>query len=267
MWVEASRRWASRGWKTARVDLDGLGDSDGERDSEVTRPAAVESLCEWLDELAERGFASRFVLVGLSSGAINSLAAPAWHDQVIGVIAMNPPDVPASDAYRAELRRRRLMVTVRDACVALIQRRTAPRVRAGAVLRMVAELLLGRGFYKQGRRHRRELPAQFSQWRDLDVTVGLYLCMRERIRGWLEEDGLIPRLAEWPNLRLECPTDVWDHDVRALWVQRALHAWMEQIATDILAEAGAATSLPRAPVPNATGSPEPNTTESAAPQI
>jgi pimeloyl-ACP methyl ester carboxylesterase len=243
MWVEASRRWASQGWKTARVDLDGLGDSDGERHSEVTRPAAVESLCEWLDELAARGFASRFVLLGLSSGAINSLAATARDHRVVGVIALNPPDIPASDAYRAELRRRRLMVNIRDAVVTVLHRQTPPHIEVSAVLGLVGDLLRGKGFTREGRRHRRDLLAQFTQWRDLGVTVGLYLSVKERIRGWMEEDGLIPRLREWPNLRLECPTDVWDHDLRALWVQRAVHAWIDEVAIWILVEADAAPPL------------------------
>jgi hypothetical protein len=135
------------------------------------------------------------------------------------------------------------MVNIRDAVVTVLHRQTPPHIEVSAVLGLVGDLLRGKGFTREGRRHRRDLLAQFTQWRDLGVTVGLYLSVKERIRGWMEEDGLIPRLREWPNLRLECPTDVWDHDLRALWVQRAVHAWIDEVAIWILVEADAAAPL------------------------
>lgn len=242
MWVEASRRWAGQGYKAARVDLDGLGDSDGERNSEATRQAIVESLCAWLDDIARRGFASRFVLVGLSAGALNSLGIAGSNPRVAGVIAVNPMDVRLSEAYSAELRRRRVIVTLRDACVSLLRGQTPPRVSAHAVLQAVAEIVRGKGVYKEARRQRRQLPAQFSQWRDRGVRVSLYLGRSERILEWLEEEKLFPRLWEWPNIALEAPQDVWDHDVRALWVQRAVHVWMDKAAEGMLPADGRWTS-------------------------
>src|SRR5258708_1810551 len=87
MWVEAARRWASRGIPTLRVDLTGIGDADGDanalaRDQGFYVPRYIGQTHAVLAALAERGLPERFVLAGLCSGAYWSFHAPLEHERV-----------------------------------------------------------------------------------------------------------------------------------------------------------------------------------------
>ena len=73
MWVEIARRWAARGVPTLRIDLGGIGDSDGDAASLVHvaslySPAFVAQTRSALDALGERGMPQRFIVVGLCAG-------------------------------------------------------------------------------------------------------------------------------------------------------------------------------------------------------
>lgn len=95
MWVETARRWAAHGVPTVRVDLAGIGDSDGdanslERDEGLYVPRYVDQTIEVLDALCERGLPPRFVLAGLCSGAYWSLQAALEDERVAAAFMVNP---------------------------------------------------------------------------------------------------------------------------------------------------------------------------------
>jgi len=95
MWVETARRWAAHGVPTLRIDLAGIGDSDGdadslERDEGLYVPRYVDQTIEVLDALCERGLPQRFVLAGLCSGAYWSLQAALEDERVAGAFMINP---------------------------------------------------------------------------------------------------------------------------------------------------------------------------------
>ncbi|HEX7609099.1 MAG TPA: alpha/beta fold hydrolase, partial [Solirubrobacteraceae bacterium] len=80
MWVEIARRWAARGVPSLRIDLEAIGDSDGDsaplvRVASLYVPEYVEQVHAALDMLEERGLGERFVLLGLCSGAYWSMHA------------------------------------------------------------------------------------------------------------------------------------------------------------------------------------------------
>jgi hypothetical protein len=68
LWVELSRRLASAGIPALRFDLSGMGDSEPRpgNDSELERGRA--DIADAMDVIADRGIATRFVLVALCSG-------------------------------------------------------------------------------------------------------------------------------------------------------------------------------------------------------
>ncbi len=68
LWVELSRRLASEGIPALRFDLSGMGDSEPRpgNDRELERGRA--DIADAMDALADRGVATRFVLVALCSG-------------------------------------------------------------------------------------------------------------------------------------------------------------------------------------------------------
>ena len=66
-WVELSRRWAARGVPTVRMDLEGIGDSDGDERSLIDNrilygPQMIEQTVATLDQLAAVDLPPRFVL-------------------------------------------------------------------------------------------------------------------------------------------------------------------------------------------------------------
>jgi pimeloyl-ACP methyl ester carboxylesterase len=95
MWVETARRWAAHGVPTLRIDLAGIGDSDGdantlERDEGLYVPRYVDQTIEVLDALGKRGLPQRFVLAGLCSGAYWSLHAALEDERVAAAFMINP---------------------------------------------------------------------------------------------------------------------------------------------------------------------------------
>lgn len=94
LWVERSRQWASLGVRSVRLDLPGLGDSDGDderwRDATVHfKPAYVEMLTPLFDALQNRGYGERFVLIGFCAGGVKALRASFEDPRIVGVSAID----------------------------------------------------------------------------------------------------------------------------------------------------------------------------------
>lgn len=95
MWVEVARRWAARGVCTLRLDLEGIGDADGdgERFTDLAAqydPRLIDQLCAAIDALEIRGLGRRFVLAGLCSGARWSFEAALRDERVVAAFVLNP---------------------------------------------------------------------------------------------------------------------------------------------------------------------------------
>lgn len=90
-WVELTRSFAAAGIRSVRVDVDGLGESDGRPDQprNVPKPAsAIEDVCDIIAALGDPD-ARGIVLVGLSSGGYHAIEA-ALRLHPLAVCAMNP---------------------------------------------------------------------------------------------------------------------------------------------------------------------------------
>jgi alpha-beta hydrolase superfamily lysophospholipase len=95
MWVEAARRWAATGVRTLRLDLEGIGDADGDAErfselAELYTPRMTAQVGAAIDALAERGLGRRFVLCGLCSGAYWAFHAAHGDERVIAALLLNP---------------------------------------------------------------------------------------------------------------------------------------------------------------------------------
>ena len=79
MWVDAARRWAVRGLATVRVDVEGIGDADGDEHMyadvghfyTANRGSQVSAI---LDTLEQLGLGSSFALIGLCAGAYSGFS-------------------------------------------------------------------------------------------------------------------------------------------------------------------------------------------------
>lgn len=95
MWVETARRWAARGVPSLRIDLAGIGDSDGDaaslaEDASFYVPHYIAQTREVLAELAVAGLPQRFLLVGLCSGAYWGFHLALQQESVCGAFMLNP---------------------------------------------------------------------------------------------------------------------------------------------------------------------------------
>jgi dienelactone hydrolase len=89
--VAIARRLAAGGISTLRLDLPGVGDSAGlgtGRPADEEALLAVKTTC---DHLSAKGIASRFILIGICSGAALGIRAAYDDPRVIAVAAVDPP--------------------------------------------------------------------------------------------------------------------------------------------------------------------------------
>ena len=84
--VSLARALAHRGFPTLRFDLSGVGESETATDQDSYEVRTDREVGEALNVLAARAPADRFVLVGLCSGADNSLRAALRDTRVAGAV-------------------------------------------------------------------------------------------------------------------------------------------------------------------------------------
>ncbi len=232
MWVDIARRWAAKGVPTLRIDLAGIGDSDGDasRYSDVAElyvPEFVDQVRGVLDELDGR----RFVLLGLCSGAFWAFHTALQDERVSAAILLNSRVLFWDDALEAgrDLRRMRAH---------LFRPQQWRRVLTG-------ELEVTPGRVLTALRARRvdaaaEIEAAFDRLRDSGTRVVLAFTDGEPLRDELERDGYLARLDDWPNLTLELLPGR-DHTLRPLWMHEPAHAAVDRALDRELDRAAART--------------------------
>jgi alpha-beta hydrolase superfamily lysophospholipase len=105
LYVTMARRWAALGFDVLRIDLSGIGDSPadpGERESLVYPRSGLPDIAAALDFLGHETGASRFLLVGLCSGADLAYQAARRDERLAGVVMMNPRTFLDLDLARVE---------------------------------------------------------------------------------------------------------------------------------------------------------------------
>ena len=95
MWTDAARRWADRGVPVIRVDLEGIGDAEGDssryRDVSVFYQSALVVQAKAVLELAVSiGLPNRFLTGGICSGAFWAFQVALSDTRVTGIVAVNP---------------------------------------------------------------------------------------------------------------------------------------------------------------------------------
>ena len=88
--VRIARRLAAEGFRVARFDFSGVGDSPVRRDNLPLEQAAVSETREVLDQLARLWGVERFVLMGICSGASVSFVSMTEDPRVAGAALINP---------------------------------------------------------------------------------------------------------------------------------------------------------------------------------
>jgi alpha-beta hydrolase superfamily lysophospholipase len=241
VWVETARRWAARGVPTVRVDLDGLGDSEGPEGPVATddlyTPSRLRETIAVLDHLSAHGVADRFVLGGLCSGAYLSLHAALDDDRVRGLMLLNLNAFFWTDALTAERETHSSMTALRGrGWRGLAQRGVSfERMRTVASSLRPARLRAGAGRPVE-RSQSADIEQALDQLRARGTGTLLMFSRGEALLDQLGRQGVLDRLGRWPNLTVETiPSS--NHMFRALWLQRVVHKSLDRALERVLVAA------------------------------
>jgi pimeloyl-ACP methyl ester carboxylesterase len=238
IYVEAARRWAARGIPTVRVDLRGIGDSDG-AEGLLANPSLyahvrTEETLSVLDQLAARGIAERFVLGGLCSGAYWSLHAALTNPRVVGAMLIN-----LYSFYWSEE-----LVRERDTQAAMSRfRRTGWRrvarldIRRELVRKAVRTMRPGRvrasARWPVETAQAKRVDAALDALRDRDTETLFLFAEDEPLYDQFVRQGQLERLQRWPNVTIERIPST-DHMFRAIGLQRGVHDSLDHALDRVL---------------------------------
>jgi alpha-beta hydrolase superfamily lysophospholipase len=231
MWVELARRWAARGVPSLRLDLEGLGDSDGDDTrfadvAELYIPQLVDQVQTAIDVVEAHGIAQRFVLVGLCSGAYWSFHGALRDERVVAAFMLNPRTLfwDASQETVRYLRRGLLQ----PASWGMVLRGEVQRSRVGSVIRDAPRSLVRRALARvQGLAASDEVDLVLDLLRDGHKRLVFVFSENEPLHEELERQGRLPRNERWPNMKLELIPGR-DHTLRPHYSQERAHEALDR---------------------------------------
>ena len=244
MWVELARRWAGRGVQAVRVDLAGIGESDGDALAlwdglAFHTPEYVAQVAGVLDVLEREHGARRFVLIGLCSGAYLGFHAALQHDRIAAVVMINPRLLVLSPEIvnRRAARRARRIFSLAAWCDLVRYWRQTPRIVADAVTAVCRRgmVLLRRGDRQQSA----AADAVLDQFASRGTRALFIFTGSEPLDEEFAAEGRWDRLARWPTVTAERRPNAPDtHTLRPV----ALQAWAHELADREIAAAFGDTS-------------------------
>ena len=241
MWVELARSWAARGVKTLRLDLEAIGDADGDAAryadvGEMYDPHLVDETAAALEAVEAGHPGARFLLVGLCSGAYWAFHAALRLPRVTGAVMLNPRQLfydPAIDVRRDAQRAGRGVVSARR-----WRKLLGGRVSPALVMRLARSSVVSVG---QSRSHGRalrdtmgRLERALDDLRDLGRPALILFSEGEPLLEEMRDAGLTDELARWPNLQFEVIRGP-GHTFRPVWAQRKVRARLDRALDEALA--------------------------------
>ena len=235
MWVEIARRWASRGVATLRLDLEGIGDADGDetrfsRLAELYVPEMVDQVLAALDVLEREAVAQRFVLVGLCSGSFWSFHAALRDRRVTAALMLNPQTL-FWDASLETTRALRKAFLHRSSWLRLIRGQVKPARLVRLVRRMPAGAAAG------VRRVRMRRAARLTDSDPLDLALAqlarddkravFIFSGEEPLRDELLREDRMRQLESEPQVRVEYIPGT-DHTLRPPAARAGAHAALDR---------------------------------------
>jgi len=240
MWVEIARRWAARGVATVRIDLEGIGDADGdsgpyEDTGKLYSDTLTDQTLAVLDALEQRGLPPRFLLSGLCSGAFWSFHAALRDDRVRAAFMLNLRAVFWDDSLDAARDARRAAKLLRGTGVSWRKALRAISVaRLAGLARVTIRTITGLPRRAAMRRaEARRVDDAFDRLRDTGKTALFVFSNGEDLHEELEQAGHFDELERWPNMRLERAPG-WDHDLRPPTSQKRAHEIVDEALERLL---------------------------------
>jgi pimeloyl-ACP methyl ester carboxylesterase len=232
MWVEAARRLAAAGVPTLRLDLEGIGDADGDGRrftdmGELYKERLVRQALDALDALDARGLGPRYLAAGLCSGACWSFHMALEDERVRSVLMINPQALFWSSSLdTARMLRRGSKMKVLRGEVEL-------RVLLNFLVRLPVLAFERAMVLVRARRMGSELHRALDRLRDNGKRAAFLFSGCEPLREELEAEGWPQILGHWPNLSFEAiPGE--DHILRPLQAQSFVHGALDRAIAEEL---------------------------------
>ncbi|MFI5037852.1 MAG: hypothetical protein ACHP93_05180 [Solirubrobacterales bacterium] len=238
MWVEIARRWAARGVPSLRLDLEGLGDADGDATrfvdvAELYVPELVVQVSSAIDVLCARGAARRFVLAGLCSGAYWSFHGALQDERVVAAFMLNPRTL----FWNATLENVRYLRRglFRPSSWRMILHGDVRLSRMSSVARQAPRSVVKHAVARwRAHGDSDELDLALDQLRSLDKRLRFVFSEEEPLYEELERQGRLSRGERWPNLELDLLPGR-DHTLRPANSQRRAHDVLDRALEQELA--------------------------------
>ena len=247
MWVELARRWAARGVPSLRLDIEGIGDADGDatRYEDVKalyEPEFVGQVLAALDELDGRLGPRRYLLCGLCSGAYWAFHGALRDDRVKSAFLINPRVLYWDDALLAIREVRKTQRLLDASSWQRILRGDIGLSRVLELLRWGLIALARTPGQILSRRHRRhQLDEALDQLRETGKRTLFVFGQREPLRDELKRDGRLgDGGARWPNLEVEFVAGR-HHALEPVTAQARVHELLARALEAELTKAGAST--------------------------
>ncbi len=226
LWVDLSRRWAARGVAALRIDLEAIGDSGGRGDPYPT-PALysdkfIAQVSSVMDHLQDAGYASRFTLAGLCSGAFWSFQTALVDPRVRAAIMINPRALFWDQSLEDARSRRIVARTLERSSWRRVLTGEIPLHRATATLNSALQSRLhSRRLVRDERERNARIITALDRLRDSGCDLTMVFGQDEPLRLELEEAGILGDLERWPNLDFRTLPGR-DHTLRPIASQQRL---------------------------------------------
>jgi dienelactone hydrolase len=233
MWVEAARRWAQHGVSSLRLDVEAIGESDGDvapyaDDNALYVDALIPQVKAALADLSQRGVADRFVTAGLCAGAYWGMYVGLDDPRVTATLMFNSRGIVWDTGLAAS----------RDLRRAFSQKLTWTRIRhnvTGPRLKAVARWLLGMPARWLGRRRGGAQDASVQdrvsqvmhRMQASPLRCVFVFSVAEPLEEELVAGGWLPAIEDWPNVTVT-RLAVRDHTLRPLMAQQQAHAAIDR---------------------------------------
>ena len=240
MWVEAARRWGARGVASLRLDVEGIGEADGDetRYADVGAfytASFVPQVRAAMDDLVARGMPPRFVLLGLCSGAYWGFHAALQDERVAAVYMVNPRALLWDDQVRTLQEVRKLRKLARPSMWRKLldpDRTTTP---PSVVARAAAQLAVARARAAGRRLAGRPAPpvtvsydACFDRFDAGGARAAFLFSGDEPLHDELARGGYLGRLQRWPSIEVQLVARTPEvHTLRPYWLQRRMHELLD----------------------------------------
>jgi hypothetical protein len=240
MWVDAARRWAARGLPSLRLDIEAIGDADGDPSVFVDvntfyTPGLEAQVTAAIDLLATRGVARRFVLVGLCSGAYWAFQVAVADDRVSAVALLNPRALIWDPHIFTRLASRDARkVLQRSSWGRFLRGQIGPKRIAGVAQALAVRLADGaraaaaRRLPRDDGRRSQTVDGMLAGLDRRGTGVVLAFSDEEPLCSFFEDEGLPARFSRWPYASfVRLPGR--DHTVRPIVAQAAVQTLIDGV--------------------------------------